>query len=61
MQFTVENICGLIIRSRLFTPEEVKSLYQRLLNRAWADAKRRGSKLPPLSQKDIPPEVPGQQ
>ena len=34
MQFTVENICGLIIRSRLFTPEEVKALYQRWLDEA---------------------------
>jgi hypothetical protein len=39
----------------------IQSLYQRLLDHAWADAKRRGSKLPPISQKDIPPEVPGQQ
>src|SRR5438309_2410093 len=34
MPFTVENICGLIIRSRLFTPEEVKALYQRWLDEA---------------------------
>ena len=33
----------------------------RLLDRAWADAKARGEKLPPLSQKLIPPTVPGQQ
>ena len=32
-----------------------------LLNRAWAEAKARGEKLPPVSQKLIPPEVPGQQ
>ena len=39
----------------------IQSLYQRLLDRAWADAKRRGAKLPPVSQKNIPPHVEGQQ
>src|SRR4051794_374841 len=39
----------------------IKGLYNRLLNTAWADAKRRGEKLPPVSQRAIPPEVPGQQ
>jgi cbb3-type cytochrome oxidase cytochrome c subunit len=39
----------------------IKALYQQLLDRAWADAKRRGAKLPPASQKDIPPRVEGQQ
>jgi cytochrome c oxidase cbb3-type subunit 2 len=39
----------------------IKALYQQMLDRAWADAKRRGDKLPPASQKDIPPEVEGQQ
>jgi cytochrome c oxidase cbb3-type subunit 2 len=39
----------------------IKGIYQQLLDRAWADAKRRGDKLPPTSQKDIPPEVEGQQ
>ena len=39
----------------------IKRIYQQLLDRAWADAKRRGDKLPPASQKDIPPEVQGQQ
>jgi cytochrome c oxidase cbb3-type subunit 2 len=39
----------------------IKALYEQMLNRAWADAKRRGDKLPPISQKDIPPEVEGQQ
>ena len=39
----------------------IRSLYQRLLDRAWADAKRRGAKLPPVSQKNIPPHVEGQQ
>jgi serine/threonine protein kinase len=29
MDFTVENICGLLIRSKLLTPEEVKVMYQR--------------------------------
>src|SRR3954449_9452466 len=37
----------------------IKGLYNRLLNTAWADAKRRGEKLPPVSQRAIPPEVPG--
>jgi cbb3-type cytochrome oxidase cytochrome c subunit len=39
----------------------IRAIYQRLLDRAWADAKRRGDKLPPASQRDIPPTVPGQQ
>src|SRR5262245_35634055 len=29
MEFTVQNICGLLIRSRLLTPEEVRAMYQR--------------------------------
>jgi hypothetical protein len=39
----------------------IKTIYQDLLNKAWAEAKARGDKLPPESQKAIPPEVPGQQ
>jgi hypothetical protein len=39
----------------------IKALYQQLLDRAWADARRRGDKLPPISQKDVPPRVEGQQ
>jgi mono/diheme cytochrome c family protein len=39
----------------------IKGIYQQLLDRAWADAKRRGATLPPVSQKDIPPVVEGQQ
>jgi cytochrome c oxidase cbb3-type subunit 2 len=39
----------------------IRAVYQRLLDRAWADAKSRGDKLPPISHKDIPPEVVGQQ
>jgi hypothetical protein len=39
----------------------IRGLYQQLLDRAWADAQARGDKLPPLSQKDIPPVVEGQQ
>jgi serine/threonine protein kinase len=31
MDFTVENICGFLIRGRLLTPEEVKTMYQRWL------------------------------
>ncbi len=29
MEFTVENVCGLLIRSKLLTPDEVKAMYQR--------------------------------
>jgi cytochrome c oxidase cbb3-type subunit 2 len=39
----------------------IKSLYEDMLNRAWSDAHARGDKLPPVSQKDAPPTVPGQQ
>jgi cbb3-type cytochrome oxidase cytochrome c subunit/mono/diheme cytochrome c family protein len=39
----------------------IKSLYQDMLDRAWRDAVNRGEKLPPLAQKAILPEVPGQQ
>ena len=39
----------------------IKSLYEDMLDRAWRDAVNRGEKLPPLAQKAIPPEVPGQQ
>jgi len=39
----------------------IRTIYYDLLNRAWAEAKARGEKLPPLWQKNILPEVPGQQ
>jgi cytochrome c oxidase cbb3-type subunit II len=39
----------------------IRTIYQDLLDRAWADATARGDKLPAASQKDIPPTVPGQQ
>ncbi len=39
----------------------IRSLYEDMLNRAWADAVARGEKLPPLAQKNIRPTVPGQQ
>jgi hypothetical protein len=39
----------------------IKGLYQQMLDRAWADARARGDKLPPISQKAIPPVVEGQQ
>ena len=39
----------------------IRTIYEDLLNRAWADAKARGEKLPPEEQRLIPPEVPGQQ
>src|SRR5437762_3903270 len=38
----------------------IRTIYFDLLNRAWAEAKARGEKLPPESQKMIPPEVPGE-
>jgi mono/diheme cytochrome c family protein len=39
----------------------MKAIYQDLLDRAWNEAKARGDKLPPEAQKNVPPEVPGQQ
>jgi cytochrome c oxidase cbb3-type subunit 2 len=39
----------------------IRTLYEQMLDKAWADAKARGAKLPPESQKAIPPTVPGQQ
>ncbi|TML46026.1 MAG: hypothetical protein E6G19_02550 [Actinobacteria bacterium] len=39
----------------------IKALYEDMLNRAWREAKARGEKLPPESQKAIPPTVSGQQ
>jgi cytochrome c oxidase cbb3-type subunit 2 len=39
----------------------IKAIYEDMLNRAWADAKNRGEKLPSSAQKTIPPTVPGQQ
>jgi hypothetical protein len=39
----------------------IKAIYEDMLNRAWADAKSRGEKLPSVAQKAIPPTVPGQQ
>ena len=39
----------------------IKGIYQQMLDQAWADARSRGDKLPPTSQKDIPPVVEGQQ
>jgi cytochrome c oxidase cbb3-type subunit 2 len=39
----------------------IKAIYEDLLDRAWAEARARGDKLPPDVQKDIPPTVPGQQ
>jgi hypothetical protein len=38
----------------------IKRFYDQLLNQAWADAQARGEKLPPLSNKAIPPTVPGE-
>jgi cytochrome c oxidase cbb3-type subunit 2 len=39
----------------------IKTIYQDLLDRAWAEAEARGDKLPAEAQKSIPPTVPGQQ
>jgi cytochrome c oxidase cbb3-type subunit II len=39
----------------------IKAIYEDLLDRAWNEARARGAKLPPESQKGIPPTVPGQQ
>jgi hypothetical protein len=39
----------------------IKTIYDGLLNRAWADARERDGKLPSVAQKAIPPTVPGQQ
>lgn len=39
----------------------IKSTYEDMLDRAWSEAQARGEKLPDAAQKDIPPEVPGQQ
>jgi cytochrome c oxidase cbb3-type subunit 2 len=39
----------------------IKTIYGDLLERAWSEGRARGAKLPPDSQKDIPPTVPGQQ
>jgi serine/threonine protein kinase len=34
MDYTVENVCGLLIRSKLLSPDEVKAMYQRWLAEA---------------------------
>jgi len=39
----------------------IRTIYEDLLDRAWADAEARGDKLPPAAQKDVPPTVPGEQ
>jgi len=39
----------------------IRTIYTRLLNKAWGDAVDRGEKLPSLVQKSIAPTVPGQQ
>jgi cytochrome c oxidase cbb3-type subunit 2 len=39
----------------------IKAIYQDLLDRAWNEAHARAEKLPDVSQKLIPPTVPGQQ
>src|SRR6266545_1405764 len=36
----------------------IKAIYQDLLERAWAEARARGDKLPPEEQKNFPPTVP---
>ena len=56
----------LTLNNQLHTPlslrdaaNGIKQIYDDLLNRAWSEARARGEKLPPESQKDIPPTVPG--
>jgi hypothetical protein len=39
----------------------IRAIYLDMLNRAWSDARSRGEKLPPTSQKTVLPTVPGQQ
>jgi hypothetical protein len=39
----------------------IRAIYDRLLDRAWADARDRGEKMPPASNRAIAPTVPGQQ
>jgi serine/threonine protein kinase len=34
MEFSVENVCGLLIRSKLLTPDDVKGMYQRWVTEA---------------------------
>jgi cytochrome c oxidase cbb3-type subunit 2 len=41
--------------------DAIRTIYEKLLDQAWTEARARGEKLPPMSQKDIPPTVPGQQ
>jgi cbb3-type cytochrome oxidase cytochrome c subunit len=41
--------------------DAIRTIYQQLLDQSWTDARARGEKLPPTSQKAIPPTVPGQQ
>jgi len=66
-----EELIGFLRVARIVSPERAEELLGLteadpqaafdLLNRAWAQAKARGEKLPPIEQKSIPPEVPGQQ
>src|SRR4051812_31403668 len=42
MAFTTENVCGLLIRSRLMTPEEMRDMHQRWLAEAGAGATNLG-------------------
>jgi hypothetical protein len=39
----------------------IRTIYNQLLDRAWSEASARGEKLPDVSQKAIPPTVPGQE
>ena len=34
MAYTVQNLCGFLIRSRLLTADEVRAIYQRLAPRS---------------------------
>src|SRR5260370_30502673 len=42
MDFSVENVCGLLIRSKLLSPDDVKAMYQRWVGEAKAQAPHLG-------------------
>jgi cbb3-type cytochrome oxidase cytochrome c subunit/mono/diheme cytochrome c family protein len=52
---------GKTVLSLTNAADAIRTIYNQLLDQAWADAVARGEKLPSLSQKSIPPTVPGQE
>jgi cytochrome c oxidase cbb3-type subunit II len=52
---------GKTVLSLTNATDGIRTIYNQLLDQAWADAVARGEKLPSLSQKSIPPTVPGQE